>query len=219
MIDDLVTKGADEPYRLLTSRAEYRLLLRQDNADRRLTSLGRQIGLVGDAQWEVYERKRAAIDTELDRLNCTYVTGVDNPRLASMGTATINQRTSFAELLRRPDLTYGAVAALGHKPDLPTSVVEQVEIQIKYEGYITRQEHQVTAGSKRDEVAIPPEIDFMGIRSLSTEGREKLGRVRPVTLGQASRIPGVTPADIAMLTVAMEQHRRRSGGVAAPLPL
>jgi tRNA uridine 5-carboxymethylaminomethyl modification enzyme len=208
MIDDLVTKGADEPYRLLTSRAEYRLLLRQDNADLRLTNLGRQVGLVDDARWERYQTKQTAIVQEVARLKTRYATTADNERLLAAGMQPITQKTSYRDLLRRTEVTYRSLSGLESVPDLPADVVEQVEIQVKYEGYIQRQGEQVVAAAKRDDVPIPPELDFSAIRALSTEGREKLGLVRPVTLGQATRVPGVTPADVAMLTVFLQQLRR-----------
>ena len=211
MIDDLVTKGADEPYRLLTSRAEYRLLLRQDNADLRLTEIGRRVGLVDDARWQRFQAKKQAIDREIERLKTVYFTPAHNGRLAAIDTAALTQKTSAAEILRRPEVTYAGVSSVMGDASTapPREVVEQVEIQIKYEGYIARQAGQVEAAGRRDDFPIPAELDFASIRTLSTEGREKLGRIRPVTLGQASRIPGVTPSDIAMLTVFIE-HRRRS---------
>ena len=217
MIDDLVTKGADEPYRLLTSRAEYRLLLRQDNADLRLTELGRAAGLVDDARWDRFQTKKAAIDSEIRRLHSTYLTPAHNPSLVEASTAPITQRTSAAEILRRPEVTHaGIVSIAGDDPQARRDVIEQVEIHIKYEGYISRQVGQVAAAAKRDDYPIPGELDFKSIRTLSTEGREKLGRVRPVTLGQASRIPGVTPSDISVLTVFIEQRRRAAETEAGP---
>jgi tRNA uridine 5-carboxymethylaminomethyl modification enzyme len=234
MIDDLVTKGADEPYRLLTSRAEYRLLLRQDNADLRLTELGRNVGLVDDVRWERFQTKQTAIEQEIGRLKSRYVTAADNARLVALGIQAIAQKTSYRDLLRRPEVSYANIteldsaAELGPRgarsgevtdegvkpmPALPVDVAEQVEIYVKYEGYIHRQGEQVLAAAKRDDVAIPPELDFGAIRALSTEGREKLGRVRPVTLGQATRVPGVTPADVAMLTVFLGQLRRQTSSL------
>jgi len=211
MIDDLVTKGADEPYRLLTSRAEYRLLLRQDNADLRLTEIGRAVGLVDDARWDRFQTKKMAIDAEIERLQTVYLTPAHNPHLVEAGAAPITQRTSAAEILRRPELAHRDIVAIcGDDPaqSPKRDVVEQVETFIKYEGYIARQAGQIAAAAKRDDYPIPVELDFKSIRTLSTEGREKLGRVRPVTLGQASRIPGVTPSDISVLTVFIEQRRR-----------
>ena len=212
MIDDLVTKGADEPYRLLTSRAEYRLLLRQDNADLRLTQMGREIGLVPDNRWSRFQTKNAAIATETARLQNTYVGGTDNPRLAACGLRAVTQRTSLADLLRRTEVAYADLHAIAPTAALPRDVAEQVEIQVKYDGYIQRQGEQVTASRKREDVQIPVGFDFSPIRAISNEGRDRLDRVHPVSLGQASRVPGVTPADIAVLSVHLERLRR--GGTA-----
>jgi tRNA uridine 5-carboxymethylaminomethyl modification enzyme len=214
MVDDLVSKGADEPYRLLTSRAEYRLLLRQDNADLRLTEKGRTAGLVSDERWERFTRKKARIDGEIERLETTPIMGADNGRLAMAGFRAVNQRSSLAELLRRSEVVYGDLARLAPLPDLPRDVVEQVEIQVKYNGYIERQLEQVTADRKREDVLIPDGFDFAAIRALSNEGRDRLGRVRPVSLGQAARIPGVTPADIGVLLVTLERQRRSMAAAA-----
>ncbi len=209
MIDDLVTKGVDEPYRLLTSRAEYRLLLRQDNADLRLTPRGCEIGLVPDARAEMFERKSAQVHSEVARLERECVTGIDNARLASLGLSPVSQRTALADLLKRPDMDYVKASALSPPPGpLPGDVTEQVEIQCKYEGYIGRQQGQVQAAVRREETLIPTGFAFGTVRALSNEGRDNLSRVQPVSLGQAARIPGVTPADIAVLSVHLEQRRR-----------
>jgi len=211
MIDDLVTKGADEPYRLLTSRAEYRLLLRQDNADLRLTELGRAAGLVPDTRWQLFTQKRDAIAAETERLESTYVSGADNARLAAHGFLPVSQRVPLSDILKRTGVGYAAVAALTPPPmPLPRAVAEQVEITCKYEGYIERQSAQVESAGRREEVPIPAKFDFKSIRNLSNESRDNLSRVEPVSLGQAARIPGVTPADVAILSVHLEQHRRRA---------
>ncbi len=207
MIDDLVTKGADEPYRLLTSRAEYRLLLRQDNADLRLTELGHAVGLVPEDRYARFQEKKAAIGHETERLKTTFVFPADNERLSERFIRPISQRVSLLELMRRPEVNYDDLAALSGVR-AQRAVAEQVEIAIKYEGYIQRQNNEVQASARREDLAIPAELDFQAIRALSNEGRENLSRVRPVSLGQASRTPGVTSADISVLSVYIEHKRR-----------
>jgi tRNA uridine 5-carboxymethylaminomethyl modification enzyme len=209
MIDDLVTKGANEPYRLLTSRAEYRLLLRQDNADLRLTERGHALGLVPENRWEKFTQKRKAITAETHRLETTFVSGTDNPRLAEAGLLPVSQRIPLSDLLKRSHIGYATIAGLAPITPLPRAVVEQVEIQCKYEGYIQRQSEQVASASRREDVAIPTAFDFKLIRALSNESRDQLTRVNPISLAQAARVPGVTPADIAILSVHLEQGRRR----------
>jgi tRNA uridine 5-carboxymethylaminomethyl modification enzyme len=216
MVDDLVSKGADEPYRLLTSRAEYRLLLRQDNADLRLTEIGRRAGLVSDERWDRFTRKKDLVEGEVARLEGTPIMGVDNGRLAGAGFRAVNQRSSLAELLRRSEVAYADLDRLAPLPALPRDVVEQVEIQVKYNGYIERQLEQVASDQKREDVRIPEGFDFTAVRALSNEGRDRLGRVRPVSLGQAARIPGVTPADIGVLMVTLERQRRSTAFTPVP---
>jgi tRNA uridine 5-carboxymethylaminomethyl modification enzyme len=212
LIDDLVTKGVEDPYRMLTSRAEYRLLLRHDNADLRLTPIGRQVGLVDEERWRRFCAKKQAIETERERLAHTFVTPKDNPRLRDWGTAPVGTKVSLLELLRRPGIDYHWIAAHFPPPrPVPRAVGEQIEIQTKYEGYIARQQSQVEAGLKLEELIIPPDMRFAEIRALSMEGREKLERVRPASIGQAARIPGLTPADLQVLMVLVEQRRRAPG--------
>ena len=190
LVDDLVTRGVSEPYRMFTSRAEYRLMLREDNADLRLTEAGRQLGLVDDARWDAFNRKRDAIVREQERLKSTYVS------------AGFQQRHSLLELLRRPDVTY---ASLVEEPTVDLLVAEQVEIQAKYEGYIERQREEVERHSKLETLALPPDIDYCVVRGLSAEVQQKLNWHRPQTVGQASRISGVTPAAISLLLVHLKR--------------
>jgi tRNA uridine 5-carboxymethylaminomethyl modification enzyme len=190
LVDDLVTRGVSEPYRMFTSRAEYRLMLREDNADLRLTEAGRQLGLVDDARWDAFNRKRDAIVREQERLKSTYVS------------AGFQKRHSLSELLRRPDVTY---ASLVEEPTIDPLVAEQVEIQAKYEGYIERQREEVERRSKLEMLALPPEIDYCAVRGLSAEVQQKLNWHRPQTVGQASRISGITPAAISLLLVHLKR--------------
>jgi|SRR5579871_3916198 len=186
LIDDLITKSTDEPYRMFTSRAEYRLLLRQDNADLRLTQLGRDIGLVSDEHWSIFQAKRLLIDGEIARLN----------KLR-------NGALTYAEVLRRPEVSYRSLPVADQ--NLPSDVVEEVEIQIKYEGYIARDIEQIDRFRKLEDKQIPTWIDYDKIDALRFESRQKLSRYRPDSVGQASRIPGVTPADIAILLVWLKR--------------
>ena len=193
LVDDLVTRGVSEPYRMFTSRAEYRLTLREDNADLRLTEAGRKLGLVDDARWGAFNRKRDAVVREQERLKSTYVS------------AGFQQRHSLFELLRRPDVTY---ASLVEEPTVDSLVAEQVEIQAKYEGYIERQREEVERRSNLETLALPPEIDYCAVRGLSVEVQQKLNWHRPQTVGQASRISGITPAAIALLLVHLKRGFR-----------
>jgi tRNA uridine 5-carboxymethylaminomethyl modification enzyme len=209
LIDDLVTKGVEDPYRMLTSRAEYRLLLRHDNADLRLTPIGREAGMVSDERWRRFTEKRAAIDAEMVRLASTFLTPKDNARLQEWGTAVVGTKVSLQELLRRPDVDYDWISDRFPGPvPVDRFVGEQVEIQTKYEGYIARQKTQVVEYHKLESIHIPADMDFMAMRALSMEGREKLGRIRPASVGQAARIPGLTPADLHILMIMLDQRRR-----------
>ncbi|GIX45808.1 MAG: tRNA uridine 5-carboxymethylaminomethyl modification enzyme MnmG [Candidatus Tectimicrobiota bacterium] len=213
LIDDLVTQGTSEPYRMFTSRAEYRLLLRQDNADLRLCDLGHAIGLVPPEVYRRFAEKRRQIEAELGRLHRVKVvpSAAVNALLQQRGTEPLAYPVPAAELLKRPQLGYAdVVRLLGEAPALPAAVAEQVEIQLKYEGYIRRQLEQVRRLEQLESLALPADLDYGQIPGLSHEVREKLSRLRPATLGQASRISGVTPAAIAVLTVYL--RRARGGG-------
>ena len=210
LIDDLVTKGTEEPYRIMTSRCEYRLLLRQDNADQRLTKRGYEIGLVPEERLRAVEAKYAAVDREIRRLTHTGVP--PSPALAAFlaekGTTAAADGCSLLALLRRPQLHYQELAPFDpQRPDLPEDVQEQVEITVKYEGYIRRQQKQVEDFQKMAACPLPPDMDYHAIQGLRLEAREKLSAVRPMDLGQAGRISGVSPADITALMIWLESHR------------
>lgn len=209
MIDDLVTKGVTDPYRLLTSRAEFRLTLRQDNADQRLTAIGRETGLVGDEQWALFEEKRARQETVLARLKAASVSGVDNPHLTQMGVHPVSERLSLYDLLRRPGVTEAQVAALGGLTEEDGPALEQAAILARYEGYITREAAQVESARRQDHVPLPVDIDYSIVHALSAEAKEKFSRLRPVSFGQAARIPGISPADLSTLSIHLAAARRR----------
>jgi len=213
LIDDLVTKGTNEPYRLLTSRAEYRLLLRQDNADMRLTETGHNIGLIGDRRISYFLEKKKMIYDEIDRLNRTHVpaTGEIKALLKEKG-SDYQQGVSMAVLLRRPELSYRDLLELPlETPDLPPEVREEVEIEVKYEGYIKKQRSQVERFEKLENRRIPPGVNFEDMKGVSNEARQKLARIRPESVGQAARISGVSPADISVLMIYLEQMARAKG--------
>ena len=208
LIDDLVTKGTNEPYRMMTSRSEYRLLLRQDNADLRLTPLGYKIGLISKERYDAFEKKRSLIDGEIQRLRKLVFPPSDtvNEILANANSAPIKTGIHADELLKRPEITYAALegADTERKP-LPRDVCEQVEISIKYEGYINRQMSQAKQFSKLENKRLPKDIDYKKIEGLRIEAMQKLDKIRPLSLGQASRISGVSPADIAVLMIYLKQ--------------
>lgn len=216
MIDDLVTKEITEPYRILTSRAEYRLLLRQDNADLRLSEKGFAVGLVSSERLKAMEKKKKLIDEERARLDRTMVPVTEETKkiLQDLNSATLPQQgTSLAGILRRPEISYESLLLLpAAHPDLPEEIREQVEIQLKYEGYIKKQQAQVERFKKMEEKKIPQELDYAKVGGLKAEAREKLEQIRPVSIGQAGRIAGVTPADIAVLLIYLEQKRRKDKG-------
>jgi len=211
LIDDLVTKGTHEPYRMMTSRAEYRLLLRQDNADLRLTEKGRAIGLVNDERYEEFTTKRSLLERTLDSLaKINIAPNEENQKkIVAMGTVPLRSSTSLLELLRREEVSYVKLAEAFSLPSLPKVVAEQVEIQIKYEGYIAKQYLEVARALKLESKLIPKEIDYLTIKELSAESAEKLQKVRPTSIGQAARISGVSPADIGVLMVYLEVNRRK----------
>lgn len=204
LVDDLITKGTKEPYRMHTSRAEYRLLLRQDNADQRLTPLARKFGLIDDARWKVFSDKLALMQAEDERLAKRRVKGVEAPILSEQLNTPIKPGTSFRELLRRPELDLATIRAIEDLGPLPPRVARQVEIAVKYEGYLERQRQDVERFRKDERKRIPEGLDYQLIRSISSEGREKLNFHRPKTVGLASRIAGVTPSDISALMVYLK---------------
>ena len=210
LIDDLVTKGTEEPYRIMTSRSEYRLLHRQDNADQRLTAIGAAVGLVPQSRLAAVEEKYEAVRREIARMEGCGVPASQelNDMLAARGSAPVANSARLADLLRRPQVTYADIAPFDpERPDLPEAVTQEVEIQVKYAGYLARQEKQVEVFRKEEQTLLPPDMDYMAIAGLRLEAREKLQQIRPVSVGQAGRISGVSPADIAVLLIWLEQNR------------
>ena len=204
LIDDLVTKGTEEPYRMMTSRAEYRLVLRQDNADQRLTAIGYELGLVSKERLEAVEAKYAAVEKEIARLTRRGIGSSEalNALLTSKDTTPVEDGCRLIDLLRRPQLTYADLRPFDSEaPELTKDIVEQVEITVKYEGYIRRQEKQVAEFERLEQQLLPENINYDNIQGLRLEAREKLGTIRPRSLGQAGRISGVSPADMAALMI------------------
>jgi len=212
LIDDLVTKGTEEPYRIMTSRSEYRLLHRQDNADQRLTRIGGQIGLIPPERVQAVEEKYAQVRREVQRLEGSGVPASEplNAMLERKGTAPVANSARLADLLRRPQVSYADIAPFDpERPELSPAVTDEVEIQIKYAGYLTRQEKQVEEFKKEEARLLPDDLDYAAIPGLRLEAREKLAAIRPVSIGQAGRISGVSPADIAVLLIYLEQAKPR----------
>ena len=208
LIDDLVTKGTEEPYRIMTSRSEYRLLHRQDNADQRLTRIGGQIGLIPPERVQAVEEKYAQVRREVQRLEGSGIPASEelNAMLERKGTAPVANSARLADLLRRPQVSYADIAPFDpERPELSPAVTDEVEIQIKYAGYLTRQEKQVEEFKKEEARLLPDDLDYAAIPGLRLEAREKLAAIRPVSIGQAGRISGVSPADIAVLLIYLEQ--------------
>lgn len=222
LVDDLITQGVQEPYRMFTSRAEYRLSLREDNADMRLTEIGRRLGCVGDEQWQLFEQKREAVARELERLKSTWVSPrvIDNAEALRVIGKVLEREYTLEDLLRRPNVSYENLMSLQgisgqhfNGPQLELAVAEQVEIQIKYAGYIGRQAKEVERHEHYENLRLPDGLDYLTVGALSMEVRQKLNKHRPETLGQASRIAGVTPAAISLLLVHLKKGGLRELGL------
>jgi tRNA uridine 5-carboxymethylaminomethyl modification enzyme len=216
LIDDLVTRGTREPYRMFTSRAEHRLLLREDNADLRLTPTGRELGLVDDERWAFFEAKRAGTELELGRFRGTRIKSADMPaewQARVLGESATRDAVSAFDLLRRPEVSYdhiveliGPMAAVADQR-LTAQIRAQLEVAAKYSGYIERQEEEIARHRRNEETRLPPDLDYARVAGLSNEVRQKLSQVKPVTVGQAARVPGVTPAAVSILLVHLKKSR------------
>jgi tRNA uridine 5-carboxymethylaminomethyl modification enzyme len=217
LIDDLVTKGTNEPYRMMTSRSEYRLILRQDNADARLTEIGYKIGLVSMDRLEKVRQKYKSVSDEIERLKKVTVRPTDdlNTMLVHAGTTPIETGLRLIELIKRPQITYEMTAPFDQsRPALSRDVIEQIDIGIKYEGYIKRQQSQANEYKRQESRRLPEDIVYSDITGIRIEARQKLEKIRPSSIGQASRISGVNPADIAALIIWLDRHRpQRSGEI------
>jgi tRNA uridine 5-carboxymethylaminomethyl modification enzyme len=213
LVDDLITRGVTEPYRMFTSRAEYRLQLREDNADSRLTEIGRSLGVVNDVRWEAFARKRDAIERERERLKLTTIGPKSVPTEVAIQLfgQPLDRERSLAELLRRPRVSYGALSDVAGGEPVDAAIAAQVEIDIKYEGYIERQRDEIDRNRDQQELALPATLDYRTVRGLSTEVQQTLNAQKPETIGQASRISGVTPAAISLLLVHLKRGFASTG--------
>ena len=211
LIDDIITKGTMEPYRMMTSRAEYRLLLRQDNADLRLTEIGYEIGLISEERYKKFLDKKSQIEQEVERLNNTIIkpSKETNEFLIKMGTTEISTGVKLSELLKRTEINYESLRKIDKdRPDLEMQVQNEVEIMVKYEGYIEMQKKQVESFKKMEKKLLSEDINYEDIKGLRLEARQKLNKIKPYSVGQASRISGVSPADISVLLIYLEQYNR-----------
>ena len=213
LVDDLVTKGADEPYRMMTSRSEYRLILRQDNADLRLTEKGHSIGLVGEERYARFLERKKKYEEAMDYIRTQRFTPKEeiNRALESMGTAPLTTGTGADQILKRPEMTYRKMMEILGCPSFDEEAVEEMEITVKYEGYIARQEAAVRKAARMENQKLPLDMDYLSLDGISTEARQKMDKIRPLSLGQAARIPGVSPADISVLMVYVKQRKGKKG--------